>query len=378
MTRLIRLVPWALGVCVVGASLLGAKWLLQSDAPPAGAGPAAAPAAAGAVTVLGTVASDPPDAAVGPPAVAALVTVAEVFVTEGQAVKVGDKLVQFDDALAKPKVAQAEAELLAAREDVVKAGVQKLVHPIQVAVQELTIRTADEEVKRAEGSLEIGRRDFERLITAPATNPRTRQQFTEPEREAERRDNLELRKGESDVNVLRAKAAGERKKLEGLVLTPVDADVRAAAAKVARLVATVAEANAAVDAHLLKARTAGVVEQVFAVPGMTYGPASRTPVLHLVPAGKRVIRAEVEAEFVARVANSAGKAVTILDANDFSLKYPGVVRLIGTAFHPKRSQADGLALNPVQVLECVIDVPDPSPAGKPPLRVGQPVRVSFP
>ena len=100
--------------------------------------------------------------------------------------------------------------------------------------------------------------------------------------------------------------------------------------------------------------------------------------LHLVPAGKRIIRAEVEAEFVARVANTAGKQVTILDANDFSLRYPGVVRLVGTAFHPKRSQVDGLALHPVQVVECVVDIPDPAPSGRPALRVGQPVRVTFP
>jgi hypothetical protein len=51
---------------------------------------------------------------------------------------------------------------------------------------------------------------------------------------------------------------------------------------------------------------------------------------------------------------------------------------VGTAFVAKRSAPGALALDPPKALECVVELPDPAPAGKPPLRVNQPVRVIFP
>ncbi len=374
MTSRIRLIPWVVGVGLVGATLLGANHLLQSDAPKAGAAPAVAPTGAAGVTVLGTVASDPPESPVGPPAVAGLMTVATVFVREGQAVKAGDPLVQFDDALVKPKLAQAEAAVKAARELVAKAQVQKQVHAVQVEGQQIAVETADAEVRRADDSVAIARRDYNKYLDAPNVDRRV---YTEAEKQAKQAENLDIRQAESSVNVLRAKAAGERKKLDGLKLTPVDADIRAAAAQVEQAEGAVADARANVDACLVKARLAGTIEQVSAAPGMTYGPAERRPVLWLIPAGKRVVRAEVEAEFAFRVADKAGRPVTVYDATNFGISYPGVVKEVGTAYLPKRSAGDGFALHPVKVLECLIEVPDPAPAGKSPLRVGQPVRVSF-
>lgn len=376
MTSRIRLIPWVLAVGLVGATLVGANRLLQSDAPKSGAAPAVAPTGASGVTVLGTVASDPPESPVGPPAVAAIMTVAEVFAREGQIVKAGDPLVQFDDRLVRPKLAQAEGAVKAAQELLAKAGVAKQVHAVRVEGQQIAVDTADAELKRAEESLAIGRRQFERVLDL--RDPITGRAYTEAERQEKRADNLELRKGESDFNILKAKAAGERKTLEGLKLTPVDADIRAAAAQVEQAEGAVADARANVDACLVKARLPGVIEHVYAAPGMTYGPAERRPVLWLIPAGKRVVRAEVEAEFAFRVADKVGRPVTVYDATNFDISYPGIVREVGTAYLPKRSAGDGFALHPVKVLECLVEVPDPTPAGKPPLRVGQPVRVSFP
>jgi hypothetical protein len=110
---------------------------------------------------------------------------------------------------------------------------------------------------------------------------------------------------------------------------------------------------------------------------MTYGPSSRSPVLILVPAGKRVVRAEVQAEFAYKMAGAEGKKVTVYDDTNFALTYPGTVRWVATAFLPKRSSDALLSVNPSRVLEVLIDVADPAPAGKAPLRVGQPVRVAF-
>jgi hypothetical protein len=146
------------------------------------------------------------------------------------------------------------------------------------------------------------------------------------------------------------------------------------------LQATVAEAEAAVDAYLIKAKDGPpcTVEQITAAAGVTYGPGTRTPLLWLIPTGGRVVRAEVEAEFAAHVAGTVGKKVTIYDHNNFALTYEGVVERISTGFLPKRYAGESLTMNASRVLECVVRVADPAPAGKPPLRVGQPVRVAFP
>ena len=92
-----------LGVCLGAASLIGANRLLHQPDSVGGGG--AQPAKnggtplKGGIVVLGTVDSDPPPSEIGPPAVAALSTVKKVLVRNGDTVKPGAPLVQFDDAI---------------------------------------------------------------------------------------------------------------------------------------------------------------------------------------------------------------------------------------------------------------------------------------
>ena len=376
MTMRWKALPWAAGVVLLAGTLLGARLLDPPDGSPKGAAAAKPAAAVGGVTVLGSVMSDPPEAPVGPPALAALLTVDKLLVTEGQAVAVGDPLVKFDDSQVRDKLPQAQAGLLAAREDLVKAEAQKAGLPLQLQAQELTVKTLRANLKEGEDQYKIASAQFERVLDLKL--PTTGLIRTSAEKVADRAENLELRKANESLNNLRAKIDGEELKLQGLKLTPVDADVRAATAKIALSTATVAEAQSALDACTLKARVAGVVERIYATPGQTFGPAVRSPVLWIVPSGKRVVRAEVESEFAPRVSDKEGTKVSITDSNNFTFTYEGVVRRVGTAFLAKRSQQDALALTPTYVLECLIDVTDAAPPGKPPLRVGQPVRVTFP
>src|SRR5262249_37588020 len=98
----------------------------------------------------------------------------------------------------------------------------------------------------------------------------------------------------------------------------------------------------------------------------------------LIPSGPRIVRAEVEAEFVHRIGpDKKGKEVTIADHFDGKLTYKGVVREIGTAFIQKRNAGDGFGMNDTRILEVVVDATDPNPPGKPSLKVGQKVRVNF-
>ena len=373
MNRKLQILPWLAGAALVGVSLLGATKLISAEGE-SGSNPPPNPAPAGAVTALGTVASDPSESPVGPPAVAGIVNVSKVYVHDGQEVNAGDKLVQFDDSLVLPKVIQAKAGLAQAFEKSAQAEAQIKLHQIKIQGQELMIQTAKKEIARSQTSLELGRDTARRLAktyTLPSGQP-----YSEAQQQAAVDDNLELRKAESELALARAKLAGEQKTLEGLKLVPVESQLREAQDAVAQYQGVLAEAEAAVAAYAVTARLKGAVEQVFAAPGMTYGPSTRVPLLYLVPTGKRIVRAEVEAEFVARVADKTGRPVTVVDANNFSLKYPGTVRRVGSAFFPKRSQADGFSLNTVKVVECIIDLGD-TPAGTPPLLVGQPVRVTF-
>ncbi len=380
MIRHVKVLPWAIAIGLLLFTLLGANRLLQTEEGSKGAegnvkaGKANHTPTSGGVTVLGTVSSDPPETPVGPPAIAGMLTVERMLVTEGQAVNAGDPLVQFDDVLVREKVKQAQAELDAAREDLVKAETQKKVHPIQIEALELLVKTGEDSLKDGNDQLATGKELFDRTLNLVNAIGRL---YTDAEKAQQRRENLELRRAETMLKELTAKVEGDRKKLKMLRLVDPDSDVRAAGQKIIGLTAKVAEAQNAINACVLRAKTAGVIEQIHAAPGMTFGPSTRTPVLWLLPTGKRVVRAEVEAEFAYKIAEKEGRKVTIYDGSNFTLVYEGTLRRISTGYLPKRSQVDSLTVNPTKVLECTIDVTDPTPPGKPPLRIGQPVRVSF-
>ena len=380
MIRHVKVLPWAIAIGLLLFTLLGANRLLQTDDPSKGAdgnakaGKANHAPTSGGVTVLGTVSSDPPETPVGPPAIAGMLTVERMLVTEGQTVNAGDPLVQFDDVLVREKVKQAQAELEAAREDLVKAETQKKVQPIQIELLDLQVKTGEASAKDADDQLTTGKQLFDRTLNL--VNALV-QPYTDAQKAQQRSENLELRRAATLVNELKAKVEGDRKKLQMLRLVDPDSDVRAASQKIIGLTAKVAEAQNAINACVLRAKTAGVIEQIHAAPGMTFGPSTRTPVLWLLPSGKRVVRAEVEAEFAYKLADKEGRKVTIYDSSNFTLVYEGTLRRISTGYLPKRSQVDSLTVNPTKVLECTIEVTDPTPPGKPPLRIGQPVRVSF-
>jgi hypothetical protein len=99
--------------------------------------------------------------------------------------------------------------------------------------------------------------------------------------------------------------------------------------------------------------------------------------MYLIPSGPRVVRAEVEAEFAHKIDDFIGKTVTIRAGQNFADTYTGTARRVSGAFLPKRFGGDSLVGNPTRVLECLIEITDPAPAGRPPLRPGQPVRVTF-
>jgi multidrug efflux pump subunit AcrA (membrane-fusion protein) len=369
-----QIIPWVLGVVLIVVSVAGSNSFLDSKdkktAPPAG------PPLQGGVIVLGTVDSDPQPVRVGPPGIGMQVSTVKVFVNDGDEVQVGDPLVQFDDGIFQAKLKQAQADLAAAEEIKAKAEAQKQIHEITLDRQQKAIDQAKEELKTAENAYRISLDKFEAILAAER-NLTTGLPIPEAEKQKRRDENVDLIQLEGLVTAVKAKLADESKKLDSLRLNPVDQDVKSAEAQIAGSEAKILEAQTYIDDCLVKARRTGIVEHVFAAPGMTYGPSTRDPLLWLIPTGKRVVRAEVEAEFAYKVADKVGRRVTVFDHSNFSLTYDGVVARVGTAFLPKRTIEDTIVVNPKRVLECLIEVTDPNPPGKPPLRVGQPVRVIF-
>ena len=70
--------------------------------------------------------------------------------------------------------------------------------------------------------------------------------------------------------------------------------------------------------------------------------------------------------------------MVVFDNTDTRLTYRGKVVTVGGTFLPKRNgEGESLLGNDTPVLEAVIEILDPAPPGKPPLRVGQRVRVGL-
>ena len=383
MTRW-KAMPWLLGVALLAFSLVAAKRLLDADTPVNGGGGGGHPAPAnpgkppvGGLTVVGTVDSDPPVARIDAPGVIGMpaLTVARVPVKEGDAVKEGDVLVEFDPSAFLHDLTAAEKELLIVQWKAVEAKAGKDDHAHKLELQTLAVDTAEKQFKQADDLLTKYKAEFERILAAETT-PLGTKPLTEEAKERRRGIDPDLNKYTALVTELKAKVEKEKIELKRLQAVPVDAPVAEVNAQAEAVQAKIAKAKAVIESFKLRAKMAGTVERLTAEPGMSFGPTTREPLLYLVPTGRRIVHAEVEAEFAHKIDAYVGKRVTVCDAHNFAHTYSGVAVRVGGAFLPKRSGGDGLVA-PARVLECTIEVSDPSPAGRPPLRPGQPVRVVF-
>ena len=170
----------------------------------------------------------------------------------------------------------------------------------------------------------------------------------------------------------------EQAKLNALKKTDPNVLVDKAKAGVEQADAVAQKARTAVDLCTVKAKNAGVVEQITIDRGTVLGISTRTPALWLIPDGPRVVRAEVEAEFAHRVTTKMiNREVVIYDNTDPKITYKGKFLRVSGSFLSKRSAGENLLGNDTKVLEAVVEVADPSPEGLPPLRIGQKVKVNF-
>jgi multidrug resistance efflux pump len=377
MTRW-KAVPWILGVALLAVSLVAAR--LNSPGSSAN-GDKPAPSSGSVVgpTVVGTVGTIPDVLPLFPPGVPGMasLTVKKVHVKPGAAVQPGDVLVEFDSSTFAEQKVQAEHAVTEAEWTAEQARKKGELHAQDVDRMKLGVKKATEDNETAKLARDTVKDVLERTFKVPDFDSKL--PLTEEQKALRRKENLDLQKAEaavrlSEIGVENAKAA-EKQAVESKPL--LEADLNKANAAVARFKSAAAGATALLESFKLKAQVAGTIEQISVAEGVAVGPTTRTPLMYLIPAGPRVVWAEVEAEFAHKIEPFLGKPVTITDSHNFNNTYSGVARRVSGAFLPKRFGSDSLVTNPTRSLECVIDVTDPAPAGKPPLRPGQPVRVTF-
>jgi multidrug resistance efflux pump len=328
------------------------------------------PRSASGLWVLGTVDTDPPPVKYGLTAVLQSGTISKVHVKDGDEVKAGQPLYEFDSTFQNADLKLAEMGVGVFQAKVNEARELAKQHEKLIEVSEAGVEAAKVKESQCARYYHLVEANLERYYKTEMYPP----------------DSWKERK-ESDPTLYKANldyatAMSERKLKEADLnrLKAVNPQVKVleAEAAVKQAEAGQAKAQAAVELCVMRAKTTGTVEQVTIGPGTTLGIGTPAPALWLIPAGPRVVRAEVEAEFAHRIGPTIqGKTVTITDHTDTKLTYSGTVRRAPTMFLPKRSNPDSFLGSDTRILEVVVEVTDPNPPGKPPLHVGQRVRVNL-
>jgi multidrug resistance efflux pump len=364
-------------VVVVVGSLLGARL----PGPGGGGGtessgkspaPPAAKETIGTV-VIGDADSDPPPARYGLPPVLQSGQVAEVFVKQGDSVKVGDKLYKFDARPLQRKLAEAEAAVATAMAKLAEAQGEADLHATTVALAEQDVKAAKRSVELALKAWQVAEWNKTDLFKTQISDPALLKERlrNDPDLFKLYADHAktEVAQGLAEAKLSAVKAAQDKK------LAKV---VAVAEAVVKQAESNVDEAKSAVEMCTVTARRDGTVERVSVSPGDVMGISSVVPALVLIPSGTRVVRARVEAEFASKIGpNQIGRQVTVQDFTDPKVTWQGKVRGLGGSFLPRRANEGAIVTNETRSLEVVVEVLDATPPGKPPLRVGQQVRVTF-
>jgi multidrug resistance efflux pump len=379
-----RKVVYAIGGSLLVGSLLGAHFLTAAGG---GASTAAPPATVAngkegsGPVVLGVADSNPSPIGFGLAPVLQSGRIVKMYVTPGQEVKVrehrlfggkialGDPLYKFDSQMLDAKLVDAQMAVNVAVANLRGAQAKLDQHKVTITTQKLKLKAAELNENRTQTGYHLYLRLQKENLT---------KQFGPERAEELLKNDSELFKLETAYLKAVAEKDVENEALTALQKADVGAAVAIAEAQVKQAEALVDEARSAVEMCTVRTMLPGTIERVNSGPGDVIGIGSRTPAVILVPAGPRVVRAEIEADFAHRVGrDKIGKTVTVYDNTDPKITYKGRVERIGDTFLPKKSSAESFAPSDTRVIEAIVVVEDSAPAGQPPLRVGQKVRVNF-
>ncbi len=379
MKRL-RIIPWILGIAVIVTTLAGANRLLHPTDTAASAAPAApAVATTEGLVAKGTVQSDPPVVEYSLPAHLPAGTIVEVFVINGQSVKVGDPLIRYDDTLLQKDKIKAELAYNLAVQDHNSAVAKLNVHGTTIELAKLAVKDAELKLAQAQEALDLAHKAFNRDFDIRMPNMKPEEKTPEArQREMNEYAPYVLARNQlANATNLVAKSKIDQQAAE-LGLQTLKEIVGTAKFHAALVDNDVKKAEQAIKDCTLVAKAEGTIEQVTAAVGQTVRAQQPRPLLYLVPSGKRIVVAEIVPDFAYKIAGRIGQVVEITDDSHTAFKYSGKVKRVSGAFLPKANGVMDLTGKPNAVLNVEIEVTDASPSGMPPLRVGQPVRVSFP
>ncbi len=274
--------------------------------------------------------------------------VAEVLVEEGQTVAKGDVLIRLEDGAAKSRVAEAQAALEEAELRLKQANKLPQQHRSRIAQQQDAVAAMNERLSAARRQVD-------------------RQQKLVKDNLADRKD-LDI--SEDHVHELEALLRAEEKRLDDLKRQDSKDDIRRAEKEVEAMKARLEQAQYALDECLLKAPRRGTVLRLLVGPGDVLGSQSKQPAVQFAAEGPQIVRADVEQEFIGRVA--LGESATVQDETNLNREWKGKVERIADWVTQRRSVMQGpLDFSDVRTVEVILTLD----SGQPPLRIGQRVRV---
>ena len=274
--------------------------------------------------------------------------VAEVLVQEGQTVSEGTPLIRLEDRLARSRLAEAEAAL---EESEIRLN-QARKAPRQ---QRSRVAQQQDAVEAMRGRLSAARHQL------------ARQQELQKKQLVDAND---LAVSEDHVRELEAMLRGEEKRLEELKDHDPAEDIRRAEKEVAVMRARREQAQIGLDDCVLKAPRKGTVLRLLAGPGDVLSGQPKQPAVQFAIEGRQVVRADVEQEFIGRVA--VGQSVQVEDESNAGRVWRGRVERVANWITQRRAvMQEPFEFNDVRTIETLITLD----ANQPPLRIGQRVRV---
>jgi multidrug resistance efflux pump len=277
--------------------------------------------------------------------------VVEVKVTENKVVQKGDPLIRLDDRLARLRQRQADEDYKAAMAQVSQAKKLPEQYQAKTAQQEAAIQAMDAKLAGARLILE----EKKKLLKDKLIKP------------------VEVSAGEEQIKELEAAVRVEQAKLRELGLFDPSIQLKRAEAEEAAKKAQLDQAQLALDECTLSAPTDGQILQILIGTGSILTGHPSQPAILFAPAGKRIVRAEVEQEFANRLVE--GQSVVVQDEHGSGGIRHGKILRIADWYTRPRSQmqiAGPIVTNEVRTLECIVTL-DPGQAS---FRLGQRVRVT--
>lgn len=274
--------------------------------------------------------------------------VTEVLVEEGQTVDGGAPLIRLDDASARSRVTEAQVLLEEAKLRLKQTRKAPEQQRNRIAQQQDNIDAMKERRSAAQRQVDRQKPLVEKKLV----------------------DEKDLATSEDRVRELDAMLHGEENRLKNLKEQDSKDDIRRAEKEVEAMTARRDQARIALDECVVKAPRRGTVLRLLAGPGDVLSAQAKQPALQFAIEGPQVVRADVEQEFVVRIA--AGQSVQVQDETQTGRTWRGKVERIANWVTQRRSiLSEPHEFTDVRTVEVLITLDSDQPA----LRIGQRVRV---